>query len=90
MTAIGCGRSVISVSTLFSERQARTYVQFIKGDIKSGDLLFYVLETEKIDTIMHFAAQTHVDHSFGNSVSFTMNNMYVYQVSVDPNPVWLL
>lgn len=51
--------------------------QFIRGDIKSGDLLIYVLETEKIDTILHFAAQTHVDHSFGDSVSFTMNNMSV-------------
>ena len=31
----------------------------------------YVLEEEKIDTIMHFAAQTHVDNSFGNSFQFT-------------------
>ncbi len=32
-------------------------LQFIKGDIQSGDLLSYILETEKIDTVMHFAAQ---------------------------------
>ena len=36
----------------------------------------YVLEEEKIDTIMHFAAQTHVDNSFGNSFQFTENNIY--------------
>ena len=41
--------------------------KFVKGDICSADLVNYVLETEKIDTIMHFAAQTHVDNSFGNS-----------------------
>ncbi len=35
----------------------------------------YVLEEEEIDTIMHFAAQTHVDNSFGNSFSFTQNNI---------------
>jgi len=35
-----------------------------------------VLESEKIDTIMHFAAQTHVDNSFGNSFQFTQNNIY--------------
>ena len=29
---------------------------------------------EEIDTVMHFAAQTHVDNSFGNSMAFTMNN----------------
>jgi dTDP-glucose 4,6-dehydratase len=35
----------------------------------------FVLETEKIDTVMHFAAQTHVDNSFGNSFQFTQNNI---------------
>eukprot|EP00891_Asterochloris_glomerata_P003630 jgi/Astpho2/3630/Aster-06921 len=50
--------------------------KFIKGDLQSGDLLSYILETEKIDTVMHFAAQTHVDNSFGNSLAFTMNNTY--------------
>ncbi len=31
--------------------------KFIKGDLQSGDLLSYVLSTEAIDTVMHFAAQ---------------------------------
>lgn len=35
----------------------------------------YVLEAEEIDTVMHFAAQTHVDNSFGNSFQFTQNNI---------------
>ena len=34
-----------------------------------------MLNAEKIDTIMHFAAQTHVDNSFGNSFQFTQNNI---------------
>ncbi|KAF8055288.1 RHM1 [Scenedesmus sp. PABB004] len=50
--------------------------KFIKGDIQSMDLLSFVLLTEQIDTVMHFAAQTHVDNSFGNSLAFTMNNTY--------------
>lgn len=33
------------------------------------------MEAEKIDTILHFAAQTHVDNSFGNSFQFTQNNI---------------
>jgi|Transcript_24025 dTDP-glucose 4,6-dehydratase len=49
--------------------------KFVKGDICSADIVNYVLETEKIDTIMHFAAQTHVDNSFGNSFQFTRNNI---------------
>lgn len=32
-------------------------VQLVKGDIQSMDLLSFVLQTEGIDTIMHFAAQ---------------------------------
>lgn len=51
-------------------------LKFIKGDVGSADLLNFILLTENIDTIMHFAAQTHVDNSFGNSFEFTKNNIY--------------
>lgn len=50
--------------------------KFVKGDIASADLVHFLLLTENIDTIMHFAAQTHVDNSFGNSFEFTKNNIY--------------
>mmetsp|Transcript_12808 Transcript_12808/g.35367 ORF Transcript_12808/g.35367 Transcript_12808/m.35367 type:complete len:376 (-) Transcript_12808:96-1223(-) len=50
--------------------------KFIKGDIATEDLVSYVLREEKIDTILHFAAQTHVDNSFGNSFAFTHSNIY--------------
>ncbi|KAL0002211.1 hypothetical protein SO802_015992 [Lithocarpus litseifolius] len=50
--------------------------KFVKGDIGSADLVNYILLSESIDTIMHFAAQTHVDNSFGNSFEFTKNNIY--------------
>lgn len=49
--------------------------KFVKGNICSSDLVNFVLEAEQIDTIMHFAAQTHVDNSFGNSFQFTQNNI---------------
>jgi UDP-glucose 4,6-dehydratase len=48
--------------------------RFVKGDVLSMDLLSHVLETERVDTVMHFAAQTHVDNSFGNSLAFTTAN----------------
>ncbi|RCV04754.1 hypothetical protein SETIT_1G026500v2 [Setaria italica] len=50
--------------------------KFVKGDIASADLVNFILVTENIDTVMHFAAQTHVDNSFGNSFEFTKNNIY--------------
>ncbi|KAK9674228.1 hypothetical protein RND81_12G219500 [Saponaria officinalis] len=56
--------------------QSSPNFKFVKGDIASADLVNYLLITENIDTIMHFAAQTHVDNSFGNSFEFTKNNIY--------------
>ncbi|CAN6272045.1 unnamed protein product [Urochloa humidicola] len=50
--------------------------KFVKGDVASADLVNFILVTENIDTVMHFAAQTHVDNSFGNSFEFTKNNIY--------------
>ncbi|XP_044472788.1 trifunctional UDP-glucose 4,6-dehydratase/UDP-4-keto-6-deoxy-D-glucose 3,5-epimerase/UDP-4-keto-L-rhamnose-reductase RHM1-like [Mangifera indica] len=56
--------------------KASANFKFVKGDIGSADLVNFLLITESIDTIMHFAAQTHVDNSFGNSFEFTKNNIY--------------
>ncbi|KNC55605.1 NAD dependent epimerase/dehydratase [Thecamonas trahens ATCC 50062] len=50
--------------------------KFIKGNILNAELVTYVLESENIDTIMHFAAQSHVDNSFGNSIQFTVTNVH--------------
>ncbi|XP_051115046.1 trifunctional UDP-glucose 4,6-dehydratase/UDP-4-keto-6-deoxy-D-glucose 3,5-epimerase/UDP-4-keto-L-rhamnose-reductase RHM1-like [Andrographis paniculata] len=58
-------------------------LKFVKGDIASPDLVNYLLIVENIDTIMHFAAQTHVDNSFGNSFEFTKNNIYSTHVLLE-------
>ena len=34
--------------------------KFVRGDVQSGDLMAYVLATEKVDTLLHFAAQVRV------------------------------
>ena len=61
----------------------RPNFKFVKGNLLSADLMSYVLETEKIDTIIHAAAQTHVDNSFGNSFAFTENNVLGTHVLVE-------
>lgn len=48
---------------------------FYKGNINDTELTGKILREHKIDTIIHFAAQTHVDNSFGNSVHFTEDNV---------------
>ena len=50
--------------------------RFVKGDITSPDLVNFVMKEYNIDTVMHFAAQSHVDNSFGNSFLFTINNVF--------------
>ncbi|KAJ3050371.1 hypothetical protein HK097_008677 [Rhizophlyctis rosea] len=49
---------------------------FIRGDITSADFVAFILKEKRIDTIVHFAAQTHVDNSFGDSFEFTRTNVY--------------
>ncbi len=48
---------------------------FIKGNISSYDLISHILNQYKIDTIIHFAAQSHVDNSFENSLQYTQDNI---------------
>ncbi|KAF2019890.1 NAD(P)-binding protein [Aaosphaeria arxii CBS 175.79] len=49
---------------------------FEQGDITSPSDVKRCLRKHKIDTIFHFAAQSHVDLSFGNSYQFTNTNCY--------------
>ena len=48
---------------------------FIKGDICNFQMVQFVINSYKIDTIMHFAAQSHVDFSIRNSLKFTKVNV---------------
>jgi dTDP-glucose 4,6-dehydratase len=50
--------------------------KLIKGNITSRDLVLHILEEYKIDAIIHFAAQSHVDNSFDNSLQYTTDNVY--------------
>lgn len=54
----------------------RLNFDFEQGDITSPADVKRVLRKHKIDTIFHFAAQSHVDLSFGNSYEFTNTNVY--------------
>lgn len=47
----------------------------VVADITNTQLMLNLLHQFKITHIVHFAAQTHVDHSFGNSLSFTQSNI---------------
>ena len=47
----------------------------IKGNLCSIDLLNHILENYNIDTVIHFAAQSHVQNSFEDSLKYTYDNI---------------
>ncbi|PHH89683.1 hypothetical protein CDD83_5489 [Cordyceps sp. RAO-2017] len=49
---------------------------FYHGDLTNPSEVLDCMERYDIDTVLHFAAQSHVDLSFGNSYSFTHANVY--------------
>ena len=55
-------------------RNSKNY-KFIKGNICQNDLINYILDIEEIDTVIHFAAQSHVDNSFSNPIQYTKDNI---------------
>ena len=48
---------------------------FIKGNLCSFDLVLNVLNIYQIDTVIHFAAQSHVQNSFNDSLQYTQDNV---------------
>ena len=49
--------------------------KLIKGNLCSFDLLNHILSNFKIDTVIHFAAQSHVQNSFSDSFRYTNDNI---------------
>tara|TARA_Y100000389_G_scaffold153040_1_gene153172 strand:- start:13511 stop:15412 length:1902 start_codon:yes stop_codon:yes gene_type:complete len=47
----------------------------IKGNICTEDLVSHTLEYYNIDTVIHFAAQSHVQNSFNDSLQYTQDNV---------------
>ena len=48
---------------------------FYPTNISNTSFMEYIFNKHPVSTVMHFAAQSHVDNSFGNSLSFTQDNV---------------
>lgn len=48
---------------------------FVKGNLRDGDLVRYILKEHAITHVIHFAAQSHVQRSFDDSLEFTYDNI---------------
>ena len=55
-------------------RNSDRYI-FIKGNIRSEDLVNHILNHYQIDHVIHFAAQSHVQTSFNDALLYTNDNI---------------
>jgi UDP-glucose 4,6-dehydratase len=64
-----------SHNNINQEIQTSNNYKFIEGNINDLNLIKYILQEEIITHIIHFAAQSHVDTSFENSLQYTYDNV---------------
>jgi dTDP-glucose 4,6-dehydratase len=57
-----------------SIRHSDKYI-FVKGNLIENDLVNYILNEYKITHVIHFAAQSHVQNSFEDSLLFSKDNI---------------
>jgi dTDP-glucose 4,6-dehydratase len=63
--------------------ETRGALRFVRGDIGDGPLLATLLKDERIDTIVNFAAESHVDRSIEDPASFLRTNVLGTQVLLE-------
>jgi len=71
LTYAGNLANLADVQKNFPERH-----HFIKGDISDKELVQRIFETFKIDGVVHFAAESHVDRSILGPEAFVRTNIY--------------
>ena len=49
--------------------------KLVKGNLRSSDLVNHVLNEYSITHVVHFAAQSHVQNSFDDSMQYTLDNI---------------
>ena len=64
-----------NISNINEDIRSDNRYKFIHGNLQSFDLLKYIFENNKITHIMHFAAQSHVQNSFDDSIQFSKDNV---------------
>lgn len=63
--------------------EGKNNFKFVKGDITDRDFIDKLFEEEKFDTVINFAAESHVDNSIKNPGIFLTTNIIGTQVLMD-------
>lgn len=56
---------------------------FVKGNVGNAELIEHLIKLYNFKYVFHFAAQSHVDNSFDNALSFTMDNTHATHVLIE-------
>ena len=64
-----------NVNNINNEIRNDKRYKFINGNLQSYELLKYIFENNNITHIIHFAAQSHVQNSFTDSIQYTKDNV---------------
>lgn len=71
-----------------SNKNGINYDKIIIGNITNKDLILTILTDYEIDTIINFAAQTHIDNSFVNPLEFTNDNIVGTHVLIEASRLY--
>ncbi|WP_127485259.1 dTDP-glucose 4,6-dehydratase [Paenibacillus ehimensis] len=58
-----------------AEAAALPNYRFVRGDVADADAVRRVLDEETVDTVVHFAAESHVDRSIADPQAFVRTNV---------------
>ncbi len=58
-----------------SDIESKPNYLFVKGDIVDGNFIQQLFQEQKFDSIIHLAAESHVDRSIANPMEFIMTNI---------------
>ncbi len=70
LTYAGHSASQDSVASRFGDRYT-----FVEGDIRDADLVRRLFDDHDVDTVVHFAAESHVDRSIDGPLDFIDTNI---------------
>jgi dTDP-glucose 4,6-dehydratase len=63
--------------------ESDTRYSFVKGDVCDAELVASILSREKVDAVVHFAAESHVDRSISGPEIFVRTNVLGTQVLLE-------
>jgi len=75
-------------NNVLPEIQNDSKYKLVKANINNPDLIKFLLAENNINTVVHFAAQSHVENSFNNALLYTFDNIVATHTLLEMCRVW--